>query len=67
MKRDNEHLVRRNKDIFARFNQLLPTGKHYQLLYEQIGYEFYLSDESIKKIVLKMTLAHDNKISQNKG
>ena len=60
-------MERRDRDIFARFNQLLPSGKAYQLIYEQIGYEFYLSDERIKKIVLKMSHARDNKISQIKG
>lgn len=53
MKRDSETLERRNNDIYARFNQLLPTGKKYQIIYEQIGYEFYLSDERVKKIVLE--------------
>ena len=60
-------MERRDRDIFARFNQLLPSGQTYQIIYEQIAYEFYLSDERVKKIVLKMTLARDKKSSQNKG
>ena len=67
MKRDQQIMQRRDKAIFARFNQLLPTGKMYQRIYEQIGEEFYLSDERVKKIVLKMSLARDKKSFQNKG
>jgi len=58
-----ERRQRRNRDIYVRFNELLPSGRKYQLIYEQIGYEFYLSDERIKKIVQKMTLARDKKSS----
>ena len=65
--RDKQNMERRDRDIFARFNQLLPSGQTYQIIYEQIAYEFYLSDERVKKIVLKMTLARDKKSSQNKG
>ena len=61
MYRDQQIMERRDKAIFARFNQLLPNGKKYQLIYEQIGYEFYLSDERVKKIVLKMSLTRDKK------
>lgn len=67
MKRDSETLERRNNDIYARFNQLLPTGKKYQIIYEQIGYEFYLSDERVKKIVLKKSFVRDKKSSQING
>ena len=65
--RDKQNMERRDRDIFARFNQLLPSGQTYQIIYEQIAYKFYLSDERVKKIVLKMTLARDKKSSQNKG
>ena len=61
MNRDMQHMVRRDRDIYARFNELLPSGRMYQELYEQIGYEFYLSDERVKKIVLKMAVARGQK------
>ena len=54
MNRDKETMERRNKDIYARFEELLPTGKQYQELYEQIAYEFYLSDATVKQIILRM-------------
>lgn len=67
MKRDNELRERRDKAIFARFNQLITTGKQYQILYEQIGEEFYLSDVTIKQIVLRAMHARDNKKNYNQG
>ena len=61
MNRDNELRERRDKAIFARFNELIVTGKQYQILYEQIGDEFYLSDATIKQIVLRAMHTHDRK------
>lgn len=61
MNRDDELRERRDKAIFARFNQLIVTGKQYQVLYEQIGEEFYLSDATIKQIVLRAMHTRDKK------
>ncbi|MBO4519384.1 MAG: hypothetical protein J5704_05035 [Paludibacteraceae bacterium] len=61
MFRDQQTMERRDNAIFARFNELLPTGQTYQRIYEKIGNEFYLSDERVKKIVLKMSHARDKK------
>ena len=61
MFRDKQIMERRDQAIFARFNQLLPSGQQYQHLYLIIGDEFYLSDERVKKIILKMSHARDKK------
>lgn len=57
MNRDKETIERRNNDIYARFEELLPTGKQYQDLYCQIAYEFYLSDATVKQIILRAMYA----------
>lgn len=57
MKRDNELRERRNKAIFARFNELIKTGESYQQIYDQLEDEFYLSSATIKQIVLCLTHA----------
>ena len=62
MKRDNELKKRRDAAIFARFNELIVTGKPYQLIYEQMEDEFYLSDATIKQIVLRTMHARRSKI-----
>jgi len=67
MKRDNELRERRDKAIFARFNQLIITGKQYQILYEEIGEEFYLSDATIKQIVLRAMHTRGSKKNLNQG
>ena len=61
MFRDQQTMERRDNAIFARFNELLPTRQTYQRIYEKIGNEFYLSDERVKKIVLKMSHVRDKK------
>ncbi len=63
MNRDQELRARRDKAIFARFNELIVTGKQYQTIYLQIGDEFYLSDTTIKQIVLRAMHTHDKKIN----
>lgn len=55
MQRDKELMERRNKAIYARFNELIKTGKQYIIIYEQLEDEFFISEETIKKIVLRMT------------
>lgn len=55
MQRDKELMERRNKAIYARFNELIRTGKQYIKIYEQLEDEFFISEETIKKIVLRMT------------
>lgn len=55
MQRDKELMERRNKAIYARFNELIKTGKQYIKIYEQLEDEFFISEETIKKIVLRMT------------
>lgn len=55
MQRNKELMERRNKAIYARFNELIKTGKHYIKIYEQLEDEFFISEETIKKIVLRMT------------
>ena len=57
MKRDNELRERRNKAIFASFNELIKTGESYQRIYDQLEDEFYLSSITIKQIVLRLTHA----------
>lgn len=55
MLRNKELMERRNKAIYARFNELIRTGKQYIKIYEQLEDEFFISEETIKKIVLRMT------------
>ena len=55
MQRNKELMERRNKAIYARFNELIRTGKQYIKIYEQLENEFFISEETIKKIVLRMT------------
>ena len=55
MQRNKELMERRNKAIYARFNELIKTGKQYIKIYEQLEDEFFISEETIKKIVLRMT------------
>ena len=55
MQRDKSLMERRNKAIYARFNELIRTGKQYIKIYEQLEDEFFISEETIKKIVLRMT------------
>lgn len=55
MQRNKELMERRNKAIYARFNELIRTGKQYIKIYEQLEDEFFISEETIKKIVLRMT------------
>ena len=55
MYRDKELMERRNKAIYARFNDLIKTGKQYNKIYAQLEDEFFISEETIKKIVLRLT------------
>lgn len=55
MQRNKELMERRNKAIYARFNELIKTGQQYIKIYEQLEDEFFISEETIKKIVLRMT------------
>ena len=55
MQRNKELLERRNKAIYARFNELIKTGQQYIKIYEQLEDEFFISEVTIKKIVLRMT------------
>ena len=55
MQRDKELMERRNKAIYARFNELIVTGMPYNRIYWQLEDEFYLSEVTIKKIVIRMT------------
>lgn len=55
MLRNKELMERRNKAIYARFNELIKTGKQYIKIYEQLEDEFFISEETIKKIVLRLT------------
>ena len=55
MQRNKELMERRNKAIYARFNELITTGQQYIKIYEQLEDEFFISEETIKKIVLRMT------------
>ena len=55
MQRNTELMERRNKAIYARFNELIKTGQQYIKIYEQLEDEFFISEETIKKIVLRMT------------
>ncbi len=55
MQRNKELMERRNKAIYARFNELIKTGKQYIKIYEQLEDEFFISEETIKKIVLRLT------------
>ena len=47
--------MQRNKAIYARFNELIKTGQQYIKIYEQLEDEFFISEVTIKKIVLRMT------------
>ena len=62
MKRDLELKKCRDAAIFARFNELIVSGKPYQLIYEQMENEFYLSDATIKQIILRAMHARSRKI-----
>ena len=53
MQRNKELMERRNKAIYARFNELIKTGQQYIKIYEQLEDENYNSEVTIKKIVLK--------------
>lgn len=55
MQRNKELMERRNKAIYARFNELIKTRQQYIKIYEQLEDEFFISEETIKKIVLRMT------------
>ncbi len=55
MQRDKSLMERRNKAIYARFNELIRTGQQYIKIYEQLEDEFFISEVTIKKIVLRMT------------
>lgn len=55
MQRNKELMERRNKAIYARFNELIKTGQQYTQIYEQLENEFFISEETIKKIVLRLT------------
>ena len=55
MQRNKELMERRNKAIYARFNELIKTGQQYIKIYEQLEDEFLISEVTIKKIVLRMT------------
>ncbi len=55
MQRNKELMERRNKAIYARFNELIKTGQQYIQIYEQLENEFFISEETIKKIVLRLT------------
>ena len=55
MQRNKELMERRNKAIYARFNELIKTGQQYIKIYEQLEDEFFISEETIKKNVLRMT------------
>ena len=55
MQRDKSLMERRNKAIYAQFNELIRTGQQYIKIYEQLEDEFFISEETIKKIVLRMT------------
>ena len=54
MQRNKELMERRNKAIYARFNELIKTCQQYIKIYEQLEDEFFFSEETIKKIVLRM-------------
>jgi len=58
MKRDTELRERRNKAIFARFNDLLKNGETHEAIYCQLEDEFYISSITIKQIVLRITRTH---------
>ena len=55
MRRNKELMERRNKAIYARFNELIKTGQQYIKIYEQLEDEFFISEVTIKKIELRMT------------
>lgn len=55
MKRNKELMERRNKAIYARFNELIKSGMQYIKIYQQLEDEFFISEETIKKIVLRLT------------
>ena len=55
MQRDKDLMTRRNKAIYARFNELIKTGKLYITIYQQLEDEFFISEETIKKIVLRLS------------
>ena len=60
MQRNKELMERRNKAIYARFNELIKTGQQYIKIYEQLEDEFFISEETIKKIVLCKTKGIDD-------
>ena len=62
MKRDNELRERRNKAIFARFNELLTEGITHEEIYSLLEDEFYISSITIKQIVLRITRTHGKQI-----
>lgn len=61
MKRDLELKKCRDAAIFARFNELIVTGQTYQSIYWQMEDEFYLSESTIKQIVLRAMHARHSK------
>ncbi|MBR1807870.1 MAG: hypothetical protein IJ776_00570 [Paludibacteraceae bacterium] len=52
MQRDTLNLKRRNKDIINRVMQLLGT-RPIMDIYQQVAYEFYLSEETVRQIFQK--------------
>ena len=55
MKRDNELRERRNKAIFARFNELITGDMTHEAIYSLLEDEFYISSVTIKQIVLRIS------------
>ena len=51
MKKDLYQLRRRNKAIHERYEELIRNGMPFMLAYEQTGEDFYLSEETIRKII----------------
>ena len=51
MKKDLYQLRRRNKAIHERYEELIRNGIPFMLAYEQTGEDFYLSEETIRKII----------------
>ena len=55
MQRDESLMERRDAAIYARFNEVIKTGKQYNKIYQQLEDEFFISEVTIKKIVLRLS------------
>ena len=55
MQRDKSLMERRDAAIYARFYELIKTGEQYNKIYQQLEDEFFISEVTIKKIVLRLS------------